>query len=144
MATSKIPPWLRAARPVGGGGAFELEVLPGLEPIAAEEARERIRTRAVPTGRPGQLALAFGGHPADLLALRTVVAVHAVERFEVRHPGALTLAPNLARIRAQVERAIALHSPGSFATLRLSAAGADSMELVRLADEVAEPFRLRQ
>jgi tRNA (guanine6-N2)-methyltransferase len=144
MSTSKIPPWLRTPRPLGERATYELEVLPGLEPLAADEAHQRAGARAIPTGRPGRLTITSGAAAGDLLALRSVVAVHAVESFDVRHPAALLPPANLARIRAQVERAIALHPSGSFSTLRLSAAGADSMELIRLADEVAEPFGLRQ
>ena len=46
MASSKIPPWLRPTRPGPDWRAYEVEVLPGLEPIAAAELRERLGAAA--------------------------------------------------------------------------------------------------
>jgi ubiquinone/menaquinone biosynthesis C-methylase UbiE len=130
--------------PDGAGELYELEVVPGLEPIVHDELRERLglSVAAHPTGRDGRLSLRWSGEPAALLGLRTVSAVHLVERFDVRWPGALLEPHRLDRMVDLARRAIALHPPASFTTLRISAAGADSPELTRLAAEIADALGL--
>lgn len=149
-----LPPWLRAnaaghpravrqaTHEPAIGRAYELEIVPGLEPIVADEVRERLGRVARPADRAGRLSLRHPGAPSELLALRTVVAVHALARFDVLWPGALLEPPHLPRLVALAGEAIALHPPGSFATLRISAAGADSPELTRLAVELAAALGL--
>lgn len=122
------PPWLPAAE-------YELEVLPGLECVAAEEALTLVGTRASTTERPGRLSLAYDGDATALLGLRTVVAIHVLARFAVRRPGDLSIAA----LTGLARRAI-----GDFAALRLSAAGADSPEMTRLGAAVARELRLER
>src|SRR5262245_50110428 len=145
MATSKIPPWLRAARPGDRWREYELEALPGLEPTAAAELRARFGAAAAPAPptRPGRLPLRFRGDPAALLELRAAVAVHALERFEVASPAQLLAPTHLDRLVAAV-RAIVARRPADFATLRLSAAGAESLAFTRLVDALLEATELRR
>jgi 23S rRNA G2445 N2-methylase RlmL len=146
---------------------FELELVPGLEEVVADELRERHGHgyRAVPTDRPGRLALADPIEPgrlnesqaesrmlsrsgacgfrrgSGLESLRTVVAVHLVTPFGVTRPRALLGHQALNRVLAAVHGVLA-GRPDGFRTMRLSAAGADSPELSRLRDEIAGAFRL--
>src|SRR5689334_14902832 len=145
MATSKIPPWLRAAGPGGQWREYELEALPGLEPVAAAELRARFGAAVAlaPSTRPGRLPLRFRGEPAALLALRTAVAIHALERFAVASPAQLLATASLDRLVAAV-RAVVARRPADFATLRLSAAGADSLAFTRLVDQLLEATGLRR
>jgi len=145
MTGSQIPPWLRPARPGPGWRDYEVEVLPGLEPTAVDELRERFgaAARIGRTRRPGRLPLRLRGDAAPLLELRAAVAVHAVERFDVRSPAQLLGREELPRLLGAI-RAVVAGQPGPFETLRLSAAGADSLELTRLADQVLDAFRLRR
>src|SRR5438067_3797879 len=100
MATSKVPPWLRPVRPGPDWPAYEVETLPGLEPTAAEELRERLgpAARVGRPRRPGRLPLYLRGDAAPLLELRAAVAVHAVERFDVRSPAQLLGPERLPRL----------------------------------------------
>jgi tRNA (guanine6-N2)-methyltransferase len=74
---------------------------------------------------------------ADLLRLRSVVALYLSLIFDVPRPKALLGHQHFERIVAAIERVLALHPPGAFSTLRLSAAGEDSAVLTRLRDELA-------
>ncbi|HEY3108614.1 MAG TPA: methyltransferase domain-containing protein [Chloroflexota bacterium] len=145
MASSKIPPWLRPVRPGPDWRAYELELLPGLEPTAAEELRERFggAVRVGRSARPGRLPLLLRGDPAPLLELRSAVAVHAVERFDIASPARLLVRANFTRLLAAV-RAVIDRRAGAFETLRLSAAGADSLAFTRLVDQLLEATRLRR
>jgi tRNA (guanine6-N2)-methyltransferase len=145
MVTSKIPPWLRPAQPGLDWRAYEVEVLPGLEPTAADELRERLggAARVGRSARPGRLPLSLPGDAAPLLALRSAVAVHAVERFDVRSPAQLLAPEHRLRLIGAV-RAVIDRQPAAFQTLRLSAAGADSLAYTRLVDQLLDEFRLRR
>lgn len=120
---------------------YELEVIPGLEEVALEELDERLGSTSATgaIGRPGRLLVASTPR-AELERLRTLVAVHAVVRFAVPRPRALLGDRTLRTVLAALEPVVRRH-PG-MRTMRLSAAGADSAELIRLRDEIAGAFRL--
>jgi tRNA (guanine6-N2)-methyltransferase len=84
--------------------------------------------------------LAFAGQPAELERLRTIVAVHGLHRFDVARPRALLGDQALRRVIAAVGSVGQRHA--GLRTMRLSAAGAGSPELVRLRDEIAAAHRL--
>jgi tRNA (guanine6-N2)-methyltransferase len=94
----------------------------------------------LPGRESGRLRLAFAGPPAALERLRTIVAVHAVHSFDVARPRALLGDAALRRVIAAVAPVARRH--GGLRTMRLSAAGAGSPELVRLRDEIAAAHRL--
>jgi tRNA (guanine6-N2)-methyltransferase len=78
-----------------------------------------------------------------LHVLRSVVAVHRVEPFDVPRPRALLGQANLDRLVATASVLIDA-DPTAFRTLRLSAAGADSAVLMRFQQELAERLGLSE
>jgi tRNA (guanine6-N2)-methyltransferase len=77
----------------------------------------------------------------ELSTLRSVVAAYVVEAFEVPRPRALLGQANLDRLVDSAARIV--HSQTeAFATLRVSAAGADSAVMARLKAELAARLRL--
>lgn len=69
--------------------------------------------------------------------------MHAVEWFGVPRPAGLLGHQNLARILDLLEEVVG-RRPGEFLTFRLSAAGADSPELLRLRGEIGRALRLEE
>jgi predicted RNA methylase len=117
----------------------ELEVLPGLEPFAEDELRERCGAHAVlARGQPpGALRFRLAGDLARLLGFRSATAAYLVRRFDAPRPRALLGNQQLGALEAVLKTALALWPPGTFRTLRLSAAGEDSSVMARLRDELA-------
>ena len=72
----------------------------------------------------------------ELAALRSVVAVYLVEAFDVPRPRALLGQANLDRLVASATR-IMRSQAEAFTTLRVSAAGADSVVMSRIKAELA-------
>ncbi len=126
------------------GRRFELEVVPGLEEWAEDEVGDVLGEHVRLLGRPveGRVGIAYRGSPDRLGALRSVVAVHRVVSFDVPRPKALLGHEHLTRLVAVLEEVVGGQPPGSFGTLRLSAAGADSATFRRLRDEVANALGL--
>jgi SAM-dependent methyltransferase len=124
--------------------AIEADVLEGLERIASDELRERFgeRVRFEPATRPGALCFGYAGELADLLALRSVVAVYGVQYFAIPRPKALLGNQEFGELSGAIAAAIDLAPPGAYATLRLSAAGEDSAVLTRLKQQIAQRFGL--
>ncbi|MFO7168676.1 MAG: RNA methyltransferase, partial [Chloroflexota bacterium] len=118
---------------------FEADTLPGLEEFGAAEIAGRLggRARFLRSERPEELRFTYAGDPRALLALRSVVAVYRSLAFDVPRPKALLGHQHFERLAAAIEDVRALHSPGAFATLRVSAAGEDSAVLTRLKAELA-------
>jgi tRNA (guanine6-N2)-methyltransferase len=115
--------------------SVELETLVGLEAFAHAELRP-ITAEVV---RPGRLAVQGRLALGDLNALRSVVAAYLVEDFAVPRPRALLGQQHFDRV---VAMALAVVRSGSFRTLRVSAAGADSSVLTRFARELASAIGL--
>lgn len=129
----------RPAAPALETRSYEVEVIPGLEAIAADELQRRLSRYATiePGYREGLIPIRYSGDPAALLDLRTVLAVYTRDYFAVPRPKALlgqsafdTLLKLIAEVRA-------LHGRNTFQTLRISAAGQESSVLLRLRDELA-------
>lgn len=123
---------------------LEADVLEGLERIAQAELSERFGERARFEGaaRPGALSFSYAGDLADLLTLRSVVAVYGVQYFAVPRPKGLLGNQQFGELSSGISAAIALAPPGAYATLRLSAAGEDSAVLTRLKEQIAQRFGL--
>jgi len=130
---AKTPP-----RPAGRQHRIEVIVAEGLEPIARDEIR-RLGPAARPErgGPPGVIPMAYAGELRALLGLRTAQSVYLVLGFPVPRPKALLGDEHFRAILAVVDRVRRLHPPHAFATLFLSAAGADSAVLTRLKAELA-------
>ncbi len=115
-----------------------MEVVGGLEEFAEDELERRMGAEATVVGRPapGRISIRYRGNPAALNGLRSVVAVHIVENYEVPRPHGLLGHENLTRLLRVIEGIVSLFPRGSFETFRISAAGAGSSTFRRLGDEV--------
>ncbi len=117
---------------------WEAEVLFGLEEFAEDELRQRLGRSVRLLGRtaPGRVAFAYLGGDGPLSTLRTIVALHRVEQFDVPRPKALLGHEHLTRLVASLHGMMARQAPGAFHTFRLSAAGSDSAVFQRFKDEI--------
>ena len=124
--------------------AIEADVLEGLEQIAEAELRERFgeRVRFEAAARPGALRFSYAGELADLLTLRSVVAVYGVQYFAIPRPKGLLGNQQFGELSGALSAVIELAPPGAYATLRLSAAGQDLAVLTRLKEQIAQRFGL--
>ena len=138
----RLPP--RPAPPDLPRYEIEADVLEGLEQIAQAELHQRFgeRVRFETACRPGALCFSYAGELADLLALRSVVAVYGVQYFAVPRPKALLGNQQFGELSGAISAVIELAPPGAYATLRLSAAGEDSAILTRLKEQIAQRFGL--
>ena len=116
----------------------------GLEAIARDEvqrlaaANPALELRvAGQTGRGG-VPFTIAGDLRPLLALRTVQAVYLVRHFPVPRPRALLGDEHFRSLLSAIATARRLHPPDAFATLYLSAAGAESAVLTRLKQALAQ------
>jgi len=132
---SQTPPAPTVAQPTS---YYELEVIPGLAEFAQAELQERTdnRVRLLPSGRKDRVPFQFSGHPKGLLHLRRTVAVYRVKRFDIPRPKALLGHQNFEWLIGIINEALALHSPGSFKTFYISAAGSDSAVFTRIRAEI--------
>jgi len=124
--------------------AIEADVLEGLERIAEAELRERFggRVRFEGATRPGALRFSYAGELADLLTLRSVVAVYGVQYFAIPRPKGLLGNQQFSELAGAIAAVIELAPPSAYTTLRLSAAGEDSSVLTRLKEQIAQRFGL--
>ena len=123
---------------------IEADVLEGLEDFAYDELSARFgrRVRFGEAERPGAIRFDYTGDLGELLALRSVVAVHLVEQFDIPRPKALLGNQQIGQLGTAITQAIELAPAGAFGSLRLSAAGEDSAVLTRLKNELAQRFGL--
>ena len=126
---------------------YEIELITGLERFVDDELADTLGRRAYRlTGYPkeGRMSIRYSGPAKRLMDLRTAVAVHLVERFDVPRPKALLGHQHFTRLIAAIRAAIDLHPPGTFKTFRVSAAGAESTTMRRLRSEIAAATRLEE
>ncbi len=118
---------------------YELEVIPGLEGVAADEVRSRFHRHVLiePSLKEGLLPVLFSGDAAALLDLETVLAVYGQQHFPVPRPRALLGQAHFTALLAMIDAVRALHPPSAFRSFRVSAAGQDSPVLVRLREAIA-------
>jgi len=123
----------------------EADVLEGLERFAAAELNERLgkRMRLDSATRPGSLRFSYAGDLAELLKLRSVVAVYLMQHFDIPRPKALLGNQQFAELTGVIGAVRDLWPPDAYATLRLSAAGEDSAVLTRLKTELSQRLGLR-
>src|SRR3712207_5419365 len=107
---------------------FEAEVIPSLEGFARTELAERLGKRLLwlPARRRDVLRFAYGGEWAQLLRLRSVVAVFINQTFTVPRPRALLGHQHYTALLRLIEQIRQRHPPGTFHTLRIRAAGEES------------------
>lgn len=124
--------------------AYEIEAIPGIEEFVESELKTRLGSDVRLGGRPrdGRVSVDYRGDPGLLNALRSAVAVHLVETFEVPRPRALLGHEHLTRQLEAIRGVIQMHPPGVFRTFKLSAAGAESVVFHRLRDEISRALGL--
>lgn len=121
---------------------YEADVLPGLEPFAAEELRTRFGSQIdVQQVRAGGVPFEYRGDPTDLSHLRTVGAVYRVVTAPVPRPKALLGHQHMSAVMREAQ-AIAAR-PEGFETLSLDAAGSDTAVMQRIKAELASGLSLR-
>lgn len=119
--------------------ALELEVLPGLEHLCAEEVAERFGTLRLFVGK-GSVSLPPAVDVKALSRLRIANAAYAVVTAPVPRPKALLGHQHWTRL-VSVCREIA-NSDSAFRTVSLDAAGAQSAVMQRIKRELAEALGL--
>lgn len=123
--------------------AFEAEVIPGLEACACDEMLSRFGARVskIRQARAGFLRFRFSGGPADLRALRSVVAIYQIHHFAVPRPKALLGHQHFARLDKILSQATrSFDQPAR--TMGIGAAGSGSSVMRRLRQDLAMALRL--
>lgn len=117
----------------------ELEVLPGLADLAAQELADRFgnRVRVEVSERHDTVPFTLAGSLRELLDLRIAGAAYEVLRFDAPRPKALLGHQHLTRILHGIDRVRGMHPSGAFHSFRFSAAGRDSAVFQRLSEEIA-------
>ncbi len=111
---------------------FEAEVLAGLAHFARAEVAEV--GGAVTAADDTSVRFHLSGAVRRLLQLRTVVAVYALDVYDVPRPKALLGEQHL---QAMVVRIANIRTLGQFSSFRISAAGHDSVVFRRIASELS-------
>ena len=127
------------------GRRYEVELITGLERFVDDELGETLGRRAYRlTGYPkeGRMSIRYSGPAERLLGLRSAVAVHLVERFDIPRPKALLGHEYFSRLVTTIRGVIGLHAAGTFRTFRVSAAGSESTIMKRLRSEIGAAIRL--
>lgn len=136
---AKTPP-----RPAGRSTRIEVITADGLEPIVRDEMRLLgPLARLDRGGPPCVIGVDYSGDLRALLNLRTAQSVYLVRAFPVPRPKALLGDEHFRNILALIDKVRRLHPPGAFASLFLSAAGAESTVLTRLKAEISASTGLR-
>ena len=124
---------------------YEVELITGLERFVDDELADTLGRRAYRlTGYPteGRMSIRYSGPLERLLHLRSPVAVHLVNRFDLPRPRALLGHEHFSRLVAAIRAVLDLHPPGTFKTFRVSAAGAESNIMRRLRSEIGAATHL--
>ncbi|NCC32405.1 MAG: methyltransferase domain-containing protein [Chloroflexia bacterium] len=123
---------------------LEVVVATGLESLAREEVQRLGRgARLAPGQTPGVLTVHYDGSLQRLFTLRLATSVYLVKHFAIPRPRALLGDQHLRTTLGLAETALNLHPRGSFQTLYLSAAGAESSVLTRLKSELSRSLGLQ-
>lgn len=120
---------------------FEAETIEGLEAYSADELSTLFRGARSLQGKvigtsKGSVQFTYGGSYRDLLSLRSVIAVYALQNFAVPRPKALLGHQHFTRLIQMISEVLALQ-PRSYQTLHIEAAGSDSSVMTRLKSELA-------
>ena len=124
---------------------YEVELIAGLERFVDDELADTLGRRAYRLAsypKEGRMSIRYSGPAERLMNLRSPVAVHLVERFDIPRPKALLGHRHFTRLIASIKTVIDLHPRGTFKTFRVSAAGAESTTMRRLRGEIASAIHL--
>jgi len=130
-ALAPAPPTPRAA------SQLVAETTIGLEDVARDEIVAHTRAIAFIVA-PGEVRFSPSGDPRRALELRTVQAVYSSAAFDVPRPKALLGDAHFRRLSAQIEAALREWPAGTFRTIHIAAAGAESAVMRRLLSTLAE------
>lgn len=115
--------------------------------MALEETRQRLgdalRLLAEPAPGEGVISATLAGDLRPLLGLQTIFSAYSVVTHPTPRPRGLLGHQHFTRLLAQIEAARRLAPAGSYQSLYLSAAGAESAVLTRLKDELASALDLQ-
>ena len=125
---------------------YELEVLEGLEEFTLTELRQVLGSSAASCRitSPGLISLRTTRGLRILRGLRTVVAVHLVERFQVARPRALLGHQNMTRVLSAAKLVLAANRERPLETFRLSAAGSGSAVMTRIRGHISKEIGLEE
>ena len=124
---------------------YEIELITSLERFVDDELANTLGRRAYRlTGYPkeGRMSIRYSGPVERLMNLSSAVAVHLVESFDIPRPKALLGHRHFTRLVASIKAVIDLHSPDTFKTFRVSAAGSESTTMRRLRSEMGAAIHL--
>ena len=121
-------------------------MLEGLEEFALAEAKIVLDNSAAScrVTSPGRISLRTTRGPRILRGLRTVVAVHLAERFQVSRPRALLGHQNMTRVLSAAKLVLAANRERPFETFRLNAAGSGSAVMTRIRDQISKEVGLEE
>ncbi|WP_298815386.1 methyltransferase domain-containing protein [Chloroflexus sp.] len=115
----------------------EIIVPAGLEELARAEAQRIVGLRLEPPRESGVIEATMRGPLPALFELRCAISVFLVRSFTIPRPRALLGDEHFRAVLALIETVRHLHPAGTFQTLFLSAAGADSSVLRRFKHELS-------
>jgi 23S rRNA G2445 N2-methylase RlmL len=115
----------------------EVDVSEGLEEIALDEIRARVKVARIISAARGVVQFSFAGDLRALLKLRTVQAAYITQHYNVARPKALLGDEHFRKLLALIEVVRGLHPVDAFSTLFINAAGSDSSVMTRLKQELA-------
>ncbi|MCC6613537.1 MAG: methyltransferase domain-containing protein [Anaerolineae bacterium] len=127
------------------GNLYELEVVEGLARIAADELTEGVTgVKDVAPGYPRAdgVRFTYSGSLSPLLRLRMTQAVYRVLTFAVPRPKALLGDQNFKTLTATVKAIVDAHPAGTFHSLGIAAAGAQSSVMQRIKQSLADQVKL--
>lgn len=120
-------------------------MIPGLESLVQHELANKLPSGSYQVfgyPREGRVSIRYEGDVTSILALRSVIAIHRVEQFDVTRPRALLGHQNMTRILASLRSVVNIHPRKRFNTFRISAAGEESTVYKRLRCEIAASLDL--
>ncbi len=124
---------------------YEAEVVPGIETIAMAELREVLGGGLCEARRkrPGFVRFAYGGLPARMSELRSIIAIYGVHAFAIPRPKAMLGHQHFRRLSQILHdaRAEMRPHPRSFG---IGAAGSESAVMRRLRAAIADALGLPQ
>lgn len=121
---------------------YGAEVIEGLEAIAQDEVKRRLRGARVVGSDAGEIQFSYAESFADLANLKTVQAVYRLLRFPIPRPKALLGDQYFRQVIAAIQQILVSQVSGSFRTLGIAAAGSDSSVMLRLRDTLAKTVGL--
>ncbi|MDW8352221.1 MAG: methyltransferase domain-containing protein [Anaerolineae bacterium] len=120
----------------------EADVIGGLEPFARQELAA-LGAREIHVPQPGLISFSAQAL-RPLLALKTVLSVYLLRRYEVPRPSALLGDQNQRALLAQIETALGVMPRRAYQTFMLGAAGNRSAVMTRLKSVIAQHTGLRE